>query len=228
MIFAVGDLHLDSLGTKPMDVFGDNWINHDFTIFNNWREIVTDDDLVLIPGDVSWALKLSDAGEDLERIDNLPGKKIITKGNHDYWWSSIKKLTDLNLKSITFLNNSSYLYDDVAIFGTRGWTSKDVSGFDESDEVIFKREILRMENSIKSFKGECNYRIFMLHYPPFNQDKSPNEFAKVLEENNIDMCIYGHLHAEGHKFAVNEKINNVEYRCVASDYIDFKPVLIYK
>ena len=85
-----------------------------------------------------------------------------------------------------------------------------------------------MENSIKSFKGECKYRIFMLHYPPFNQDKSPNEFAKVLEDNNIDLCIYGHLHAEGHKFAVNEKINNVEYRCVASDYIDFKPVLIYK
>ncbi|UHR02624.1 metallophosphoesterase [Peptoniphilus sp. GNH] len=228
MIYAIADLHLDSLGQKPMDIFGANWINHDQKIFNAWKEIVGEDDLVLVPGDISWATKLEEAKDDLILIDRLPGKKIISKGNHDYWWSSLSKLNGLGLESIKFLNNNSFEYGNIRIFGTRAWSPKDSANFDKDDEKIFARELLRLKNSLGSIKKDGNYTICMLHYPPFNQDMSPNEFAEILEKEKIDLCIYGHLHADGHRFAVNGNINGVEYLCVASDYIDFKPVKIYE
>lgn len=221
MIWALGDLHFDPIGDKPMDIFGENWIDHEEQIVSYWKEVVKEEDIVLLPGDISWGLKLDEAAIDLEKIDALPGKKIISKGNHDYWWGSLSKMDSLGFESISFLNNNSYLYNDIAISGTRGWMPKDSSGFAENDEKIYLREVNRLKNSLESNK-DASRKIAMIHYPPFNQDFSVNEFSKLLSEYKVDLCIYGHLHAEGHKYIVEGNIDGVEYKCVSSDYVDFK------
>ncbi len=221
MIWALGDLHFDPIGDKPMDIFGENWIDHEEQIVSYWKEVVKEEDIVLLPGDISWGLKLDEAAIDLEKIDALPGKKIISKGNHDYWWGSLSKMDSLGFESISFLNNNSYLYNDIAISGTRGWMPKDSSGFAENDEKIYLREVNRLKNSLESNK-DASRKIAMIHYPPFNQDFSVNEFSKLLSEYKVDLCIYGHLHAEGHKYIVEGNIDGVEYKCVSCDYVDFK------
>ncbi len=136
MIYGIGDLHFDYSKRKPMDIFGDNWIDHEEQIIDNWLDRVKDEDLVLLPGDISWALKLEEAYYDLKRIDNLPGEKVFVKGNHDYWWQSLNKMNNLGLKSIFFIQNTSYIYKDISISGTRGWISRDNEVFEESDERI--------------------------------------------------------------------------------------------
>lgn len=221
MIYAIGDLHFDPIGNKPMDVFGEKWKNHKEKIINNWYEKVTDDDLVLLVGDISWGLRLEEALSDLVFIDNLPGKKIISKGNHDYWWSSRGKLEALNLKSTSFLSNNSFEFEDFSIIGTRGWISKDMSEYKKEDDKIYNRELVRLENSLKSANLDKKI-IAMIHYPPYNQDFSANEFSDMLTNYNVQICVYGHLHAEGHKQVFNGEKNNVIYKCVSSDYVDFQ------
>ena len=221
MIYGIGDLHLDYTKEKRMCIFGDNWLNHEDKIFEDWKSKVGEDDLVLIPGDISWALKLDEAYKDLIRIDNLPGRKIMIKGNHDYWWDSLKKIKELDLKSIDYIQNSAYEYGDIGIYGTRGWNSKDSDGFTENDLKIYERELNRLDLSLSSLKDKAK-KIVMLHYPPFNGDKSPNEFVEKMKEYDVDICIYGHLHAEGHKHVVEGNIDGIEFICLSSDYIDFK------
>lgn len=223
MIFAIGDLHLDNTMEKPMDIFGDNWLRHEEQIFNNWKSMVGDDDLVLLPGDISWALKLEEAYLDLLKIDSLPGKKIMVKGNHDYWWDSLKKIKDLNLKSIEFLQNNSFIYNDIGIAGTRGWYSIDEEIEDIHNKRIFNRELNRLKLSLESIKDKVMKKIVILHYPPFNIDLNHNEFVQIMKDYNVDICLYGHLHAEGHKSAVEGIIKGIEFHCVSSDYIDFIP-----
>ncbi|WP_138159139.1 metallophosphoesterase [Peptoniphilus catoniae] len=221
MIWAIGDLHFDFRGEKPMDIFGDNWINHSEKIISDWKEKVSDEDLVLLVGDTSWALKFTDSFVDLRIIDNLPGKKIISKGNHDYWWTSLSKMREAGFKSIEFLHNNNYVYRDVGIFGSRGWYSTDTPGFNDQDEKIYNREILRLKNSFSGLEN-CKKKIAMIHYPPFMQNKEPNDFSVFCSERGVNLCLYGHLHGEGHKFIIEGKINKVDYKCVASDYVDFK------
>ena len=182
--------------------------------------MVSDDDLVLLPGDISWALKLNTAALDLKRIDELPGTKIISKGNHDYWWSSLNKMNNLDLKTIHFLHNNSFEYKDYSICGTRGWASRDSFEFSEDDEKIYLREVQRLKNSLDSC---VNKKIIaMIHYPPFNQDLGPNEFSETLSDYKVEKCIYGHLHGKGHKYSYEGELLGVEYEFVASDYLDFK------
>ena len=126
MIYAIADLHFDFSKEKPMDIFGENWVGHEEKIINNWIDLIKDEDLILLPGDISWALKLNEAIDDLNRIDELPGKKVIIKGNHDYWWSSLLKLNSLNFKSIFFLQNNSYVFNEFGIAGTRGWIAEKI------------------------------------------------------------------------------------------------------
>lgn len=224
LIYAIGDLHLDFSKEKSMDVFGEKWENYEAKIFENWKQVVKDGDLVLLPGDISWALKLSDAIFDLERIDKLPGYKLIIKGNHDFWWQGPKKLQELKLTSISFIQNNSFVYkDEVAIAGTRGWMSKDWEGFTEHDEKIFNRELNRLCMSLSSINKDVKTKIVMLHYPPFNTDSTPNEFVDVMVQYGVSICVYGHLHAEGHRFVVEDEIKGIKFYCVSSDYIDFKP-----
>lgn len=221
-IYGIGDLHLDFTGQKPMNIFGPNWEKHEEKIFESWRRVVRENDLVLIPGDVSWASKLYDAYEDLKKIDELPGIKVISKGNHDYWWETKTKMNALGLKTIHFLFNDSFIYDDVAICGTRGWPAKDSDEFDSHDEKIFDREINRLKLSLNSSDG-VKKKVVMLHYPPFNvTDSKPNEFAKVMKEYGVYLCVYGHLHGEGHRLVVNGTIDGIDYVCISSDYLDFK------
>lgn len=222
-IFAIADLHFDHKKEKPMDVFGDNWENHEEKIIENWVNTVSNEDLVLIPGDISWALRLDDALEDFLKIENLPGIKIIGKGNHDYWWSTSTKLDNLGLKTIKFLKNNFYKFNDVVIFGTRGWDTMEEHSKEVSNEKIFLRELNRLKISIESAKRESAKIIVMLHYPPFNSDGLPNEFFNLMKSYNTDICIYGHLHGtEGHKNVREGLIDNMIVHCVSSDYMDFK------
>lgn len=222
MIFTIGDLHLDSTGEKPMDIFGDNWLNHEDQIMDNWKKIIAEDDLVLLAGDISWALKLEEAYEDLKRIDELPGRKIMIKGNHDYWWDSLNKINNLELKTIDFIQNNSFIYNGIAIAGTRGWFSVEDEN-DEQNKKIFTRELNRLKLSLESIKDQVDKKIVMIHYPPFNMDLNPNEFVDIMKEYHVDICLYGHLHAEGHKYAIEGKIQGIDFHCISSDFIDFMP-----
>lgn len=223
-VYGIADLHLDSTGDKPMDIFGDKWIAHQEKIFNNWKDIILEDDIVLIAGDISWALRLSEAYIDLKKIDELPGQKVISRGNHDYWWSTKSKLEGLDLKTIHFLHNDSYIYNSTVICGARGWAAKDSDEFDSHDEKIFAREINRLDISLSFIKDSTLDKIVMIHYPPFNtEDKAPNEFVEVMKKYNVTKCVYGHLHGEGHRLAVEGSIEGIDFHCISSDYLNFIP-----
>lgn len=222
-IFAIADLHFDSKKEKPMNIFGDNWINHEEKIIENWKEQVEEHDLVLIPGDISWAAKLGEAIDDLQKIDALPGTKIVGKGNHDYWWSTSNKLENLGFETIKFLKNNSYEFNGVVVCGTRGWDTMEEHTKEASNERIYLREMNRLKISLESAAKSKNIKIIMLHYPPFNPDGLPNEFFKILKEYEADVCIYGHLHGdEGHKNVREGMIDEISVHCVSSDYMDFK------
>lgn len=222
-IFAIGDLHLDSKKEKPMNIFGDNWIDHEDKIFENWEKTVSADDIVLIPGDISWATKLEDAKLDLLKIDILPGFKIIGKGNHDFWWATNNKLDSLGLKTISFLKNNCYEYDDFIIYGTRGWDSIEEHSPETTNKKIFTRELNRLKSSLSQCKESTKHKIAMLHFPPFDSNGKINEFFEMIKEYKINTCIYGHLHGEeGHKNVREGLIDGVYLYCVSSDYLDFK------
>lgn len=228
MIFAIADLHLDITKEKDMSVFGGNWDGYEEKIFSKWNNIVSKDDLVLIPGDISWAMKIEDALLDLNRIDKLNGKKIILKGNHDYWWSSLKKLNDLELETISFLQNNSFTYNNISVVGTRGWESRDYKDFDDNDEKIFLRELHRLELSIKDAikKNKDNELIAIMHFPPFDKNLKPNEFEDIFKKYNIKTVIYGHIHGKKAFEMPQGIVNEINYYCVSGDLINFEPVAI--
>lgn len=221
-IFAIADLHLDSKKEKPMDIFGQNWKNHEERIFKSWKDKVNKDDIVLLPGDISWAINLEEALDDLNKIEKLPGTKLIIKGNHDYWWASKSKLNKLECKTIKFLSNDYYKIKDIGIYGTRGWMSRDDKEFTEQDQKIYRRELLRLKSSLTSDNQDIDFKIVMIHFPPFNSSGTINEFAKIMIEYNVDICIYGHLHGEGHSAVKEGNINGINFTCVSSDYLNFE------
>ncbi len=222
-VFAIGDLHFDNKNEKPMNIFGDNWVDHEDKIVKNWGSVVSNEDLVLLPGDISWATKLEDAKEDLLKIDELPGIKILGKGNHDYWWATSNKLDMLGMKTIKFLKNNFYEYDDVIVCGTRGWDSIEDHSKEYSNEKIFLREINRFKLSLKQCKYSKKHKIAMLHFPPFSNEGEPNEFFSLMKDYEINTCIYGHLHGEeGHKNIKEGMIDDILLHCVSSDYLDFQ------
>lgn len=217
---------MDSLKEKPMDVFGEKWIQHEEKIIDAWKKKVTDDDIVLIPGDISWAMKLEMAAVDLRIINDLPGIKIISKGNHDFWWESVTKMNNLGLNSLRFLNNNSYVFDNIGIAGARGWTDKDNEDFDKHDDKIYDREVGRLKISLESLPSDLKTKIVMIHYPPFKYNGDLNEFGELMAQHNVNICVYGHLHGEGHQYVVEEKKEGIQFICVSSDYIDFNLKLI--
>ena len=223
MIYSIADLHFDDTGDKSMDIFGENWKDHEKNIIENWNKIIKEDDLVLIPGDISWALKSEDAYVDLKKIDELPGKKVISKGNHDYWWQSLNKINQFEFSTLNFLQNNSFIFNGIGITGTRGWSPIDRVQDDSHDKKIYLRELNRLRLSLESLEYKPDKIITMLHYPPFNSDLSPNEFVDLMKEYDVDICIYGHLHSEGHRYAVEGMIEGIEFHLIASDFIDFMP-----
>ena len=226
-LYAIGDLHFSTKNPKPMNIFGDNWDNHEEKIIENWRKVVKDDDTVLVLGDTSWAMNLQDAKADLDIVKALPGKKIFIKGNHDYWWASLSKVNaaypddDMN-----FIQNGYFTYGDYAICGSRGWLCPNEVRFDENDMKIYRREVLRLEMSIQAAK-KAGYENFIVitHYPPTNDQLEESEFTKLYEKYGVKKVIYGHLHGE-ESFAMGLKgvRNEIEYILASSDYLDFKLV----
>lgn len=224
-IYAIGDLHLSGNVNKPMDIFGAKWENHKEKIKKNWVKKIKNEDLVLIPGDISWAMKYEDAKSDLKFIDKLPGKKVIIKGNHDFWWGSVQKLND-SYKTIDFVQNNSFTYNDITICGTRGWICPNETKFTEHDAKMYKRESNRLKNSLES-NSKNNKVIVMLHYPPTNDRKEESKFTKLIEKYNVLKVVYGHLHTEEYfSTSIQGKFNGVDYELVSADYINFSPIKI--
>lgn len=221
-IYAISDLHLPLGVCKPMDIFGCDWDNYVNRIFENWSKIVKDEDVVIICGDVSWATYLVEAYNDFKFINSLPGQKVISKGNHDYWWTTLKKLESYVLQegfnSIHFLHNNAYRYQDVAVCAARGWITPAESSFNEEDDKIYKRELIRLELSInEGRKTGAKDLICAMHYPPLGG------FLEILEKENIDYCVYGHLHGDAAKRA-REIAPNI--KLVSADFLEFSPIKV--
>ena len=222
-VFTIADLHLPLGIDKPMNKFGSSWDNYVERIEKNWSAVVREGDTVVLPGDLSWATYLEQAERDFDFIERLPGRKIIIKGNHDYWWTTITKLNEFaegrGYKSIFFLHNNSYTADGVSICGTRGWLYPAWTAFTESDEKYFTREVGRLELSLKS--AETEERVVFTHYPPMSRAGEGNAFTEMMKKYNVKKCYYGHLHAASHANRVPDTADGIEYHLVSSDYLRF-------
>ena len=225
-IYAIADLHLSLTSEKPMDVFGEAWRGHAEKLERNWRERVQADDLVLVPGDISWAMQLSAALPDLSFIGDLPGKKILLKGNHDYWWSAIGRVRSLLPAGMRAIQNDAIVEDGIGICGTRGWLCPGSNNFNAEDQKIYLRELDRLSLSLASLP-EVETKIAMLHFPPFTDKEKGSGFTERLEAAGVQIALYGHLHGEANRYAFEGERNGVYYHCVAADKLDFMPKLIY-
>lgn len=225
-LYAIGDLHL-SLGTnKPMDVFGGAWVGYVDKLKAGMSRIQPEDTTVLV-GDLSWALGLDQAAADFAWINQIPGRKIIVKGNHDYWWSTAAKFYKFceknQFENMWILNNNHYEYNGMAICGTRGWFfEEDRSG--QHDEKVFKRELIRLEASLQS-AGDLP-KIVFLHYPPKYRGYECTEILELLKKYDVRQCYYGHLHGDSHKLAMQGLWGGIEFHLVAADFVNFTPVLV--
>ena len=222
-IYAIGDLHLPGNTDKPMDVFGKHWENHFEKIRQDWVDKVRDEDIVLLPGDLSWAMSLEDGLEDLNQIARLPGRKIILKGNHDYWWSSIGKLRARLPEGMWALQNDCAMLDDVLFAGTRGWLLPGDKQSGEQDEKIYKREVLRLEMSLKAARDKSPHApmYVLMHYPPVGPGGAESDFSRLIEDYGAGHVVYGHLHGPGLSLAFSGELNDVYYHQVSCDNLDF-------
>nr|WP_281395984.1 metallophosphoesterase [Clostridium aciditolerans] len=219
-------MHLDLNGDKPMDVFGQNWFQHDKKIKDNWVKKVKDEDTVLIAGDISWSMKIEDGMNDLQWIHNLPGRKIMVKGNHDYWWVSITKLNNL-YEDMKFIQNNFFVYEDYAICGTRGWICPGGENFKAHDEKIYTRELSRLRMSLDAAVKEGFKKfIVMIHYPPMNEKLVESGFVEIFKEYSVEKVVYGHLHGPSLTKALNGEKDGIEYILTSGDYLDFNPIKI--
>lgn len=230
-LFVIGDLHLALNEDKPMNIFGDNWLKHDEKIKKDWESKVTEKDTVILVGDFSWSMHLKDTTKDFEFLNSLPGKKILLKGNHDLWWTTITNMKNFlkenNFQNIDFLYNNSFLIENKIITGTRGWTLNTEDP--ENSKKIIKRECMRLKMSIEQgikLYGEDKEIIVFMHYPPITNinvlKNETTDFMKIMMDYNIKRCFYGHLHGNSIKDAVEENINGIELKLVSSDGLDFK------
>lgn len=242
-VFAIGDLHLaHSTPEKNMAAFGPLWENYMERIEEGWRGVVTEEDLVLIPGDISWAMKLSQALIDLKWIDALPGTKLLLRGNHDYWWESNAKMATSLPPSLHFIHNTAFLWNEIAIGGTRLWDSDEYHFREfihfqptreakeppkaEESEKIFQRELQRLRLSLTQLHPQAKKRLAMTHYPPIGADLKPSKTSALLEEFQIDVCVFGHLHNLTKERSLFGSARGIDYLLTAADYINFKPVRI--
>lgn len=228
-IFVIGDLHLSFNNPKPMDIFGENWSGHEEKIRSNWIENVTENDLVILPGDFSWETYLNGTKADFEFLNSLPGKKLLLKGNHDYWWTTVTSmrtfLKENNYTNIDFLYNNSYEFEGKIICGTRGWSIID----EETDKKLINRELIRLEISLKdgiNKYGTNKEIIVFMHYPPITRAKIISEqeadFVELMKKYNIKRCYYGHLHGASIADAVEGEIEGIDFKLVSADGLDFK------
>lgn len=226
-LYTIADLHLPLGIDKPMDIFGKAWENYVERLADNWQSTVKENDLVVLPGDFSWATYLEQSTRDFEYLHKLNGKKILLKGNHDYWWTTRNKLYEFTAKNsfddIEFLQNNSFMYEDTAICGTRGWIHPAWDNFSGEDRKIFDREVLRLELSLNS-AGDCKEIYVFTHYPPMSAALEGNAFTDMMKKYPVTKCIYGHLHGASHRNAVEGLFGGIEYRLVSGDYLAFAPI----
>ena len=225
-LFAIGDLHLSLDGSKSMDVFGGRWTDYQQKIERGFS-LLTDEDVCVLCGDLVWGMTMEAAREDFLFISRLPGKKIILKGNHDYWWSTAAKayrfFEENGMENMQILNNNCYDYGEYAICGTRGWFFEEERG-DEHDRKIMLREVGRLEASLKA-AGDRKKLVF-LHYPPIYQGYECPEILSLLEQYQAERCYYGHIHGKGHSAAFQGERNGTVFRMVSADYLDFYPLKV--
>ena len=226
-LYAISDLHLALSTDKPMDIFGVQWVNHDEKIKKNWKEKITEKDTVLIAGDISWSMKHEESKIDLDWINSLPGNKIISKGNHDYWWTTVTNLNKL-YDNMKFLQTNFYEYGEYAICGGRGWICPNDFKFDDNDEKIYKREENRIRLSLQAAKKKGYSKFIVItHYPPTNDKLEESLFTNLYEEYGVEKVIYGHLHGkESFKMGLKGVRNGVEYILASCDYTDFNLIKI--
>ncbi len=225
-IYSISDLHLGISSDKPMDIFGPKWENYLDILKENWQNTVKPEDVVLVPGDISWAMYISEAEEDFRFLNDLNGIKLISKGNHDYWWETLQKLNsyaeEKGFSSIRFMHNSVYVHEGIAICAAKGYPD---NGKSEEDQKLYRREVGRLKLSLDmAMKTDAKIIYVMLHYPPM----LGSDFAKLMEEYGVSRCLYGHLHGGSHKTAMEGLYNGVEYKLVSADYLQFKPYLLMK
>lgn len=227
-LFAIADTHLSFGTNKPMDVFG-GWSDYAYRLQKNWNALVGEDDYVVIAGDISWAMNFEELKKDFEFLNNLNGKKIILKGNHDYWWNTRKKIDEFidenGFSSIQIVQNSAVKTGNFVVCGSRGWPF-DVDG--EHDLKIFNREILRIKMSIAEAQKLGGEAILFLHYPPVGVDSCCEEILTILENERVSRCFYGHLHGMAAKYAVNKTISSIKFSLISADFLEFCPILVEK
>ncbi len=225
-IYAIADTHLSFGTNKPMDSFP-GWNDYVSRIENNWKKLVTDNDTVVIAGDISWAMNFDELYDDFKFLNDLPGTKIILKGNHDYWWNTVTKLNAFiennSFDTLKILNNNSYDVEGVSICGSRGWMFESE---EEHDELILAREVGRLKLSLTDAKND--EIIAFLHYPPVTVDTKCMQIIDALKEYNVKKCYYGHLHGSAARLALNDNVEGIDFQLVSCDKLGFMPLLIKK
>ncbi len=228
-IYAISDLHLSGCSDKPMDIFGRHWDKHWHKIQKSWNSLVLEQDIVLLPGDLSWAMRLEQAQVDLKAICSMPGKKVILKGNHDYWWDSLSKVNTLLSNNTYALQNNCIDFCEFVIAGSRGWLFPGNRQYQsEADEKVYLREIARLEMSLRcAKKNNPDARLIgMMHYPPSDSSGSPTGFTDMFEKYATEHVVYGHLHAESISGALSGSVRGVRYSLVSCDAANFSLVRI--
>ena len=229
-LFALADPHLsfDENGEeyKSMGIFSNRWLNHGEKIRQNWLKKVTAEDVVLLPGDISWAMTLEAFQPDLAFLAALPGKKIISKGNHDLWLDSLRKIKKILPAGVSILQNNSYVFGNVAICGTRGWICPEGQFQDEHDTKIFKRELIRLKLSLDTVPPNVGEKIVVLHYPPVNGKHEKSAFVELMEQYGVSRCLYGHLHSFAWRNALQGEHWGIQFQLVSADYLGFAPKFI--
>lgn len=228
-IYVIADLHLSFSQDKPMSIFGENWEGHSEKIKNNWISKVKPEDTVVLPGDFSWAMYLQDTYKDFEYLNSLPGKKLLLKGNHDYWWTTVTNMRNFleenKFKNVDFIYNNSYLVENKILTGTRGWNLLDT----ENSSKMIKRESIRLqlaiEDGIKKYGDDKEIIVFM-HYPPISNTNKKSEFLKILKQYDIKRCYYGHLHGKSHQDAVEGIVDGIEFKLISADYLNFDVIKV--
>ncbi|WP_273365209.1 metallophosphoesterase [Alicyclobacillus herbarius] len=225
--FALADLHLANAVDKPMDKFGKLWHNHQERIQTAWTQSVSDDDVVLVPGDISWALTLEEALPDLQWIGTLPGTKLLVRGNHDYWWSSISRVRRSLPDHVQAIQNDAVALGGYAFCGTRGWLLPSHPQFQpDRDEALYRREQERLRLSLRAAADFELPIVCMLHYPPLSHLGEDTRFTSLLSEFGVQLCIYGHLHHSAHRYRFEGEKDGVSYLLVSADYLQFQPRLL--
>jgi len=228
-LFVIADLHLSLSCDKPMDVFR-GWNNYVERLEENWRAIVREDDTVVIAGDISWAMRLEETEKDLAFLHSLPGKKLLMKGNHDYWWSTRAKienyLAQLGYDDMEIVHNSAYKVGEIAVCGSRGWMAR---SFSEEDKKIVRREAGRIETSIKEAEAMGGRPIVFLHYPPVYDGVECTEILEVLQNHGITDCYFGHIHgSQAARRSITGEWNGIHMHLISADHVSFTPVLVEK